>query len=82
MVLTESMVLCLWGGLTGTLAALLVLGLGGFAIGAEGATIAFEPSWWLAVKGGIVSLGIGLVAGLSPAIQAGTVSIVRALRAN
>lgn len=39
------------GGLLGTMLAIAVLGLGGFAIGAEGATIAFRPSTGLAVAG-------------------------------
>jgi putative ABC transport system permease protein len=41
LVLTESTILCLVGGLLGTAAALMALTIGGFAIGAEGATIAF-----------------------------------------
>lgn len=80
LVLAESTVLCLVGGLTGTLLALATLGLGGFAIGAEGATIAFRPSIGLAISGFIVSLIVGVAAGLAPAIQAATVPIVNALR--
>ena len=80
LVLAESTILCLVGGLTGTGIALTALAVGGFAIGAEGATIAFRPSPWLALLGTTVSLIIGIAAGLAPAIQAGTVSIVNALR--
>jgi len=80
MVLTESTTLCLIGGLAGTLFALTTLGVGGFAIGAEGATIAFRPSLGLAISGTIVSLIVGLAAGLAPAIQAATVPIVHSLR--
>ncbi|TWU18818.1 ABC transporter permease [Allorhodopirellula heiligendammensis] len=80
LVLAESTVLCVVGGVLGTAAALLALSLGGFAIGAEGATIAFRPSLGLALTGGLVSLLVGIVAGLAPAIQAATVPIVDALR--
>ncbi len=79
LVLTESTLLCLLGGLIGTGLALLALGLGGFAIGAEGVTIAFRPSVGLLVSGAIVSLIVGIVSGIAPAIQAATVPIVREL---
>ncbi len=80
LVLAESTILCLVGGIAGTGLALAALGLGGFAIGAEGATIAFRPSFGLAITGTIVSLVVGVVAGLAPAIQAATVPIVDSLR--
>ncbi len=80
LVLTESTLLCLVGGLLGTLLALIALSLGGFAIGAEGATIAFRPTLGLAISGAVVSGIVGLVAGLAPAIQAATLPIVNALR--
>ncbi len=80
LVLAESTILCLLGGLIGTSLALLVLTLGGFAIGAEGVTIAFRPSWGLALTGAAVSLIVGFVAGIAPALQAATVPIVKALR--
>lgn len=80
LVLTESTLLCVVGGLFGTLLAMIALSIGGFAIGAEGATIAFRPTFTLAISGGIVSMIVGLVAGIAPAIQAATVPIVNALR--
>ncbi len=82
LVLTESMLLCLAGGVVGTGLAMAALALGGFAIGAEGATIAFRPSLRLAATGTIVSLAVGIFSGLAPAIQAATVPIVDALRAD
>ena len=72
--------MCVVGGIAGTGIALCLLTVGGFAIGAEGATIAFRPSWWLAGSGTVVSLAVGVIAGLAPAIQAATVPIVNALR--
>jgi putative ABC transport system permease protein len=80
LVLAESTVLCLIGGVTGTLIAIGALALGGFAIGAEGATIAFRPSGSLLVSGTGISLLVGITAGIAPAIQAATVPIVRALQ--
>ena len=80
LVLTESTVLGVVGGLAGTLLARLALSLGGFAIGAEGATIAFRPTLGLATSGTIVSVFVGILAGVAPAIQASTVPIVNALR--
>jgi putative ABC transport system permease protein len=80
LVLAESTILCLFGGLLGTTLALMALAIGGFAIGAEGATIAFRPSVGLAISGMIVSLFVGIAAGIAPAVQAATVPIVDALR--
>jgi putative ABC transport system permease protein len=80
LVLTESTLLCVVGGVAGTLLAILALSLGGFAIGAEGATIAFRPTLALATSGTIVSVLVGILAGVAPAIQASTVPIVNALR--
>ncbi len=80
LVLGESLILCLLGGITGTLLATVALALGGFAIGAEGATIAFRPSLNLVATGAIVSLLVGVASGIAPALQAASVPIVDALR--
>ncbi|MEL6107704.1 MAG: ABC transporter permease [Planctomycetota bacterium] len=80
LVLTESVILCLVGGIAGTLLANATLALGGFAIGAEGATIAFRPSLSLIINGAAISLVVGILAGLGPAVQAAAVPIVSALR--
>jgi putative ABC transport system permease protein len=80
LVLAESTLLCFIGGALGTIAAMTVLTLGGFAVGAEGATIAFRPSTRLVVSSLIVSVVVGLLAGLGPAIQVSTIKIVDALR--
>jgi putative ABC transport system permease protein len=80
LVLAESILLCVVGGLVGTVIASAALLFGGFAIGAEGATIAFRPSLSLAVTGVIVSLAVGFLAGIAPAVQAATVQIVPVLQ--
>ena len=80
LVLAESTILCVIGGLVGTLLATAALAIGGFAIGAEGATIAFRPSLSLVLSGTAVSLVVGIAAGIAPAIQAATVPIVNALQ--
>ena len=80
LVIAESLLMCLFGGLIGTSVALVVLGWSGLAVGAEGATIAFRPSLELGVAGILVSLVVGVVAGVLPAWQAARTQIVVALR--
>tara|TARA_R110002020_G_scaffold232366_4_gene443960 strand:- start:68 stop:1210 length:1143 start_codon:yes stop_codon:yes gene_type:complete len=79
-VIAESLLLCLAGGILGTAVALAILSWGGLAIGAEGVTIAFRPSIHLAVAGMLVSAIVGVLAGIIPAIQAARTPIVMALR--
>jgi putative ABC transport system permease protein len=79
-VLAESMLLCLIGGLLGTAVAMSALAWSGFAVGAEGVTIAFRPSWPLAALGIAVSLFVGILAGILPAFHAARTPIVAALR--
>ncbi len=81
LVVLESLLMCLVGGVVGTAVALAMLGWTGLAIGAEGVTVAFRPSWQLAVMGAAVSLGVGIAAGAVPAWQAARTEIVAALRA-
>jgi putative ABC transport system permease protein len=80
LVLMESTILCVTGGILGTISAMSTLSFGGFALGAEGATIAFRPTVNLALSSLLVSFAIGLLAGLAPAIQASTLKVVTALR--
>jgi putative ABC transport system permease protein len=80
LVVAESMLVCTLGGLIGTMVALGTLSVGGLAIGAEGVTIAFRPSVPLAVLGVGVAMGVGVVAGVFPAMQAARTPIVTALR--
>jgi putative ABC transport system permease protein len=80
LVLVESVLQSLAGGLVGIGAGLAVLALGGFAVGAEGVTIAFRPSLDLAITGALVSLVVGVLAGIAPGWQAARAPIVPALR--
>ena len=81
LVILKSTLLCLCGGVIGSLLANLILWSGGFVIGAEGATIAFRPSIELMASGTAVAAVVGVLAGLAPAVQVATAPIVASLRA-
>ena len=80
LVVAESVIMSLVGGLLGISLALALLFFSGLAIGAEGVTIAFRPSLSLAGVGGLVSLAVGLLAGILPGMQAARSEIVPALK--
>lgn len=80
LIVTESALLSSLGGAIGVVAAVTFLAWSGMAVAAEGVTIAFRPSWDVAVQGLIASIGVGLVAGIVPAWQAARTEIVPALR--
>jgi putative ABC transport system permease protein len=80
LVVTESMVLSTLGGGLGVAAGLLFLYWAGMSIAAEGVTIAFRPSWNIALQGVAASIAVGLLAGLAPGWHAARTEIVPALR--
>lgn len=80
LVVTESTVLSTVGGGLGVAAGLLFLGWSGMSIAAEGVTIAFRPSWEIAIQGVLASVAVGLLAGLAPGWHAARTEIVPALR--
>lgn len=80
LVVAESVLQSLAGGLLGIGAGMLLLAWGGFAVGAEGVTIAFRPSLQLAIIGAMVSAVVGILAGIAPGWQAARTEIVQALR--
>jgi putative ABC transport system permease protein len=80
LVVTESMVLSTLGGGLGVAAGLLLLYWSGMSIAAEGVTIAFRPSWNIALQGVAASIAVGLLAGLAPGWHAARTEIVPALR--
>lgn len=80
LVIAESVLQSLAGGLLGIGAGLALLSWGGFAVGAEGVTIAFKPSLELATTGALISAVVGVLAGIIPGWQAARTEIVSALR--
>lgn len=80
LVLSESIVLSFAGGVFGVGISMLMLNFGSLAVGAEAVTIAFRPSWSLAILGMGVAAVSGLLAGVAPAWQASRIEIVPALR--
>jgi putative ABC transport system permease protein len=79
-VMTESILLSITGGIVGVSAAMLMLKLSSLSMGAEAVSIAFTPSLRLAVVGVVVSAIAGLLAGIAPAWNAARTEIVPALR--
>jgi putative ABC transport system permease protein len=80
LIVVESALLSLAGGLLGVSAAMLVLQMSHLSVGAEAVTIAFRPSWSLAATGIVVSALVGVFAGLAPGWHAAQAEIVPALR--
>lgn len=80
LVLAESILISLGGGIVGTSAAMLTLAGSGLSVGAEAVTIAFSPSIKLALAGLTGSLAVGFVAGVLPAFAAARTDIVSGLR--
>lgn len=80
LVMTESVLLSIAGGITGVSVAMLLLELSSLSVGAEAVTIAFTPSLRLAMTGLLVSAIAGALAGIAPAIHAARTEIVPALR--
>jgi putative ABC transport system permease protein len=80
LVVSESFLLSIAGGVLGIGGAMLVLQLSHLSVGAEAVTIAFRPSWWLSTLGLFVAGAVGILAGIAPGIHASRTDIVSALR--
>lgn len=80
LVMFESTLLSTMGGALGITAGLLLLAWSGMSVAAEGVTIAFRPSWEIALQGLVASLAVGLLAGVAPGWHAARTEIVPALR--
>lgn len=78
--IVEGMLLSLAGGLVGSLSAALFLHYQRFTFGNEGLTLALIPSFDVMLGGFFVSLLLGLLASLWPAVQAARRPIVVSLR--
>jgi putative ABC transport system permease protein len=80
LVLAESILVSLAGGLLGIAACMAWLSWQPLTISTEGASIDFLPSPYVALWGLGLATGVGVVAGLIPAWQAGFADITRSLR--
>jgi putative ABC transport system permease protein len=80
LVMAESLLLSIAGGMVGVGAAMLVLEISSLSVGAEAVAIAFTPSLRLALTGTIVAAVAGTIAGIAPAVHASRTEIVSALR--
>lgn len=80
LVLAESVLISVGGGVVGTGAAMLTLASSGLSVGAEAVTIAFSPSVGLAMTGLVGSLVVGFAAGILPSLAASRADIVTGLR--
>jgi putative ABC transport system permease protein len=80
LVVAESVLLSSLGGLLGIGLGLLFLTFSNLSIAAEGVSIAFRPSVDVAAIGAVVSVAVGLVAGIAPGWQAARTKVVDALR--
>jgi putative ABC transport system permease protein len=80
MVLTESLLVSLAGGLLGVALGSFLLNWAGLAIGTEGVLIALTSSWAVAATGLAITVLVGIGAGLVPAWQASRAEIVTSLR--
>jgi len=80
LVMTESILLSLLGGMIGVAAAMITLQLSSLSVGAEAVAIAFTPSLRLATIGLVISALTGSLAGIAPAVGAARTEIVPALR--
>ena len=80
LVMTESIVLSITGGIFGVGVAIVVLKLSRLSVGAEAVTVAFAPSIRLALTGIVVAAIAGVIAGIAPAWHASRTDIVPALR--
>jgi putative ABC transport system permease protein len=80
LVLIESLLTSLVGGILGVGLVSQALQLSRLSVGAEAVSIAFSPSVQLAVTGIAVSAVIGLAAGFLPAWRASQADVVAALR--
>jgi len=81
LIVTESMILGLLGGLIGSAAAVGVLWWGHFSLSVDGLSVPVDTSPGVLAWGLLVSVALGIVAGLVPAWQASRKPIVECSRA-
>jgi putative ABC transport system permease protein len=81
LIVSEGMLIGLLGGALGTGIALAVVHFGHFSLSQEGLSISVGASWSVLLWGLGISAGVGIVAGLVPAIRAGRREIASCFRA-
>ncbi|MDA1265948.1 MAG: FtsX-like permease family protein [Planctomycetota bacterium] len=80
LVVVEAIVLALLGAVFGLGAAFGILQASHLTIGSEGVSVAFATSPALIVRGLVVALSVGVIAGLIPAVRSARQPIVQSLR--
>lgn len=80
LIISEGLLLSLLGGAVGTVAALLLLKFGSYSLSNEGLSINFRAEPELLGIGLLLSMALGVAAGLVPARQASRAEIVTAFR--
>jgi len=80
LVLAESVILSLVGGAFGILAATLLLNLQDYYYGILGLNLLIQVTAPVAIAALVLSLGVGILGGLLPAIGASRLKIVNSLR--
>jgi len=81
MIVAEGLILGVLGGVLGTLLSSVFLAWGQFSLSTEGLSIHVSPDIATGMIGLGISAGVGVVAGLVPAVQAGRREIAQGFRA-
>lgn len=81
MIIAEGVLIGLAGGALGAAVAGLVVWYGRFSISAEGQSMTIELRWAVLLTGLAVAMGVGVVAGLVPALRASRREIASCFRA-
>jgi putative ABC transport system permease protein len=81
MIVAEGLVLGVLGGVLGTLLATAFLAWGKFSLSTEGLSIHVSPDLVTSLVGLGLAAGVGVAAGLVPALQAGRREIAQSFRA-
>ncbi len=81
LIMGEGVLLAIIGGTIGAAAAIIVAHVGSFALSVEGQSVPITSGIGLLVSGLLVCTGLGIVAGLVPAIQASRRQIAACFRA-
>jgi putative ABC transport system permease protein len=82
LIVMEGVILGSLGGVLGTAASSLFLGIRRYTFGNEGLTLALSPSYVVVAVGILVALVVSLLASLWPALEAARQPIVQSLRRN